>query len=48
MTFTNAPSFPKQKMSCPEDVEKVVSTLLLMPNESAILEVMMNCVFETI
>ena len=48
MTITNAPSFPQQKMTRPEDVAKVVSTLLLLPNESAIPEVMMNCVFETI
>ena len=48
MTITNAPSFPQEKMSRPEDVAKVVSTLLLLPNESAIPEVMMNCVFETI
>ncbi len=48
MTIINATSFPQEKMSRPEDVAKVVSTLLLMPNESAIPEVMMNCVFETI
>ena len=48
MTITNAPWFPQEKMSRPEDVAKVVSTLLLLPNESAIPEVMMNCVFETI
>ena len=48
MTITNAPSFPQEKMSRPEDVAKVVSTLLLLPNEYAILEVMIDCVFETI
>ena len=48
ITITNAPSYPQEKMFHHEDVAKVVSTLLLLPNESAIPEVMMNCVFETI
>ena len=48
MTITNTPSYAQEKMPCPEDVVKVFSTLLLLPNVSAILEVMMNCVFEKI
>jgi len=29
-----------------EDISQIVSTLLLLPNEAAVPEVMMNCVFE--
>jgi len=39
-------TFPKEKMSRPEDIAKIVSTLLLLPNESSVPEVMMNCVLE--
>ena len=39
-------SFPQEKMSRPEDIAKIVSTLLLLPNESSVPEVMMNCVLE--
>ena len=46
MTVGNVPSFPQKNMSRPEDVAQVVSTLLLLSNESAVPEVTMNCVFE--
>jgi len=48
MTVENAPSFPQENMSRPEDVAQVVSTLLLLTNESAVPEITMNCVFETL
>ena len=48
MTAGNAPSFSQKNMSRPEDVAQIVSTLLLLSNESAIPEVTMNCVFETL
>ena len=39
-------SFPQEKMSRPEDIAQIVSILLLLPNESSVPEVMMNCVLE--
>ena len=48
MTVGHVPSFPQKNMSRPEDVAQVVSTLLLLSNESAVPEVTMNCVFETL
>ena len=48
MSVENAPSFPQENMSRPEDVAQVVSNLLLFSNESAVPEVTMNCVFETL
>ena len=39
-------SFPQEKMSRPEDIAQIVSALLLLPNESSVPEVMMNCVLE--
>ena len=39
-------SFPQEKMSRPEDIAQIVSTLLLLPNESSVPEVMMNCDLE--
>ena len=38
--------FPQEKMSRPEDIAQIVSALLLLPNESSVPEVMMNCVLE--
>ncbi|RTZ80511.1 MAG: short-chain dehydrogenase, partial [SAR324 cluster bacterium] len=32
----------------PGDIAQIVYTLLLLPNESVVPEVMMNCVFETL
>ena len=40
-------TFELEKMSRPEDIAQIVNTLLLLPNESVVPEVMMNCVFET-
>ena len=48
MTLQNAPSYPQEKMSRPQDLALMVSSLLQLDNESAIPEVMMNCVFEPI
>ena len=48
MTVENAPSFPQENMSRPEDVAQTVSTLLLLSNTSAVPEVTMNCLFETL
>ncbi|MBC8257647.1 MAG: SDR family NAD(P)-dependent oxidoreductase [SAR324 cluster bacterium] len=48
MTITNAPAFPQQEMTRPVDVAQVVSSILLLPNESPVPEVMMNCVFEIV
>ena len=48
MTLQNAPSYPQEKMSRPKDLALMVSSLLQLDNESAIPEVMMNCVFEPI
>ena len=39
-------NFPQEKMSRPEDIAQIVSALLLLPNESSVPEVMMNCVLE--
>jgi NAD(P)-dependent dehydrogenase (short-subunit alcohol dehydrogenase family) len=39
-------SFPQNEMSRPEDIAQVVSSILLLPNESSIHEIMMNCTFE--
>ena len=41
-------TFAQENMSRPEDIAQIVNTLLLLPNESVVPEVMMNCVFETI
>ena len=46
MTLENAPNYPQEQMSRPQDLALIVSTLLQLDNESAIPEVMMNCVFE--
>ncbi len=47
MTVRNAPNIEQGDMSRPQDIAQVVSTLLLLPNESSVPEVMINCVFET-
>ena len=39
-------TFTQEKMSRPEDIAQIVSALLLLPNESSVPEVMMNCVLE--
>ena len=47
MTLENAPNYPQEQMSRPQDLALIVSSLLQLDNQSAIPEVMMNCVFET-
>ena len=39
-------NYPQEQMSRPQDLALIVSSLLQLDNESAIPEVMMNCVFE--
>ena len=46
MTLENAPNYPQEQMSRPQDLALIVSSLLQLDNHSAIPEVMMNCVFE--
>ena len=48
MTEINAPNVKQEIMSCPEDIARIISTLLLLPNESHVPEILMNCVFETV
>ena len=48
MTAIHAPNVKQEIMSRPQDIARIVSTLLLLPNESHVPEVMMNCVFETV
>ena len=45
---TGVNTFAQENMSRPEDIAQIVNTLLLLPNESVVPEVMVNCVFETI
>ena len=47
MTAIHAPSVKQEIMSSPQDIARIGSTLLLLPNESHVPEVLMNCVFET-
>jgi len=35
-------------MSRPQDIARIISTLLLLPNESHVPEVLMNCVIEPV
>ena len=46
MTAESASFFPQEKMSRPQDIAEMVSSLLKLANESAVPEVMMNCVME--
>ena len=48
MTTIHAPNVNQEIMSRPEEIARIVSTLLLLPNESHVPEVLMNCVFETV
>ena len=48
MTAIHAPNVKQEIMSRPQDIARIVSTLLLLPNESHVPEVLMNCVFETV
>ena len=48
MTAIHAPSVKQETMSRPRDIARIVSTLLTLPNESHVPEVMMNCMLETV
>ena len=48
MTEINAPNVKQEIMSRPKDIARIISTLLLLPNESHVPEILMNCVFETV
>ena len=48
MTSIHAPSVKQEIMSHPQDIARIVSTLLLLPNESHVPEVLMNCVIEPV
>ena len=48
MTAIHAPSVKQETMSRPRDIARIVSTLLMLPNESHVPEVLMNCMFETV
>ena len=48
MTAIHAPSVKQEIMSHPQDIARIVSTLLLLPNESHVPEVLMNCVIEPV
>ena len=46
MTEIHAPNVNQEIMSRPQDIARLVSTLLLLPNESNVPEILMNCVSE--
>jgi len=48
MTAIHAPNVKQEIMSSPQDIAQIVSTLLLLPNQSNVPEIMMNCVIEPI
>ena len=48
MTAIHAPNVKQEIMSRPQDIARIVSTLLLLPNESYVPEVLMNCFFEPV
>ena len=48
MTEIHAPNVKQEIMSRPQDIARIVSTLLLFPNESHLPEVLMNCVIEQV
>tara|TARA_B100001123_G_scaffold230441_1_gene259051 strand:+ start:117 stop:263 length:147 start_codon:yes stop_codon:yes gene_type:complete len=48
MTAIHAPNVKQEIMSRPQDIAQIVSTLLLLPNESHVPEVLMNCVIEPV
>ena len=48
MTSIHAPNVEQEIMSRPQDIARIVSTLLLLPNESHVPEVLMNCVIEPV
>ena len=48
MTAIHATNVQQEIMSHPQDIARIVSTLLLLPNESHVPEVLMNCVIEPV
>jgi len=48
MTAIHATNVQQEIMSRPQDIARIVSTLLLLPNESHVPEVLMNCVLEPV
>ena len=48
MTAIHAKNVQQEIMSRPQDIARIVSTLLLLPNESHVPEVLMNCVLEPV
>ena len=48
MTAIHAKNVQQEIMSRPQDIARIVSTLLLLPNESHVPEVLMNCVIEPV
>ena len=48
MTEIHAPNVKQEIMSRPKDIARIISTLLLLPNESHVPEILMNCVFEKV
>ena len=48
MTKIHAPNVKQEIMSRPQDIARIVSTLLLLHNESHVPEVLMNCVIEPV
>ena len=48
MTANHAPNVKQEIMSRPRDIARIGSTLLLLPNESHVPEVLLNCVFESV
>ena len=48
MTEIHATNVQQEIMSRPQDIARIVSTLLLLPNESHVPEVLMNCVIEPV
>ena len=48
MTAIHAPNVDQEIMSRPQDIAQIVKTLLLLPNESHVPEVLINCVIEPV
>ena len=48
MTEIHAPNVNQEIMSRPQDIARIISILLLLPNESNVPEILMNCVSEPV
>ena len=48
MTAIHAPNVKQEIMCRPQDIASIISTLLLLPNDSHVPEILMNCVFEQV